>query len=262
MNSQLYALKAEFIKNKHSKILLISFTAFALVPVMGGVFMLVMRDPEAMAQASLLNAKMEAMNLSAGWDALFMILKQGMGIGGIMVYGFIVSWIFGREYSDNTVKDLLSLPTSKTKILNAKYMVYFVWSAALAVVNAIVGIVTGLILRLPGFKSADVFEFLIDYGFTTFLTIMLGTPIAFFSMWGRGYLAPLGFVALTLVFSQILAAVGYGHFFPWSVPALFSASGGEYKEQLNITSYLILFFVSIIGYCVTVFYWEYTDHNK
>jgi ABC-2 type transport system permease protein len=257
-----FALKAEFIKNKHSKILLISFIAFALVPIMGGVFMLVMQNPEAMANASLLNTKMEAMQVSADWGALFMILTQGMGVGGIMVFGFIVSWIFGREYSDNTVKDLLSLPVSKTDILNAKYIMYFVWSVALAIVNIVLGITIGFLLQLPGFDGINIFVFLQDYFITTFLTILLGTPIAFFSMWGKGYLAPLGFVALTLVFSQIIAAVGYGQYFPWAVPALFSGSAGEYKERLNILSYLILFIVSIFGYCITIFYWKYTDHNK
>jgi ABC-2 type transport system permease protein len=190
MNNQLYALKAEFIKIRHSKIVLISFIAFSLIPVMGGVFMLIMQSPGAMEKASLLNTKMEAMKVTADWNALFMILTQGLGIAGIMLYGFIVSWIFGREYSDNTVKDLLSLPTSKTKILNAKYIMYFIWSAALAVFNVLLGMAIGFILQLPGFAGSIFYEFLPDYVFTAFLTILLGTPIAFFSMWGKGYLAP------------------------------------------------------------------------
>ncbi|MDR1895126.1 MAG: ABC transporter permease [Spirochaetales bacterium] len=123
MNSQIAAFKAELLKSKYSKIFLISFIAFALVPVMGGVFMLVMQNPEAMAKASLLNTKIEAMNVAVNWNALFMILTQGMGIGGILIYGFVISWIFGREYSDKTVKDLLSLPVSRAKIINAKYIV-------------------------------------------------------------------------------------------------------------------------------------------
>ncbi|MDR0430289.1 MAG: ABC transporter permease, partial [Tannerellaceae bacterium] len=128
------ALKAELIKNRHSKILLISFIAFSIVPVMGGVFMLVMKNPQAMSKASLLNAKMETMNFSADWNGLFMILTMGMGIGGILIFGFIISWIFGREYAENTVKDLLSMPTSKSKILNAKFILYCLWSLALALV--------------------------------------------------------------------------------------------------------------------------------
>lgn len=262
MKNQMYALKAEIAKNRHSKILLISFIAFALVPVMGGIFMLVMQSPEAMLKASALNAKVEAMNVSADWSSFFMILSQGMGVGGIMVLGFIATWIFGREYSDNTVKDLLSLPTSRTKILNAKFILYFVWSLVLAIFIVILGLIIGLALQLPGFGNELIFMFLKKYFITTFLVILLGTPLAFFSMLGKGYLAPLGFVALTLVFSQIIGALGYGNYFPWAVPAIFSGMVGEHKEPLNVISYAILFAVSAIGYCITLLYWKYTDHNK
>jgi len=262
MNNQLYPLKAELLKCRHSVIFLISFIAFSLVPIMGGVFMLVMQNPEAMAKASLLNTKVEMMNVTADWNALFMILTQGMGVGGIMVFGFIASWLFGREYSDNTVKDLLSLPSSKTSILNAKYIVYVLWAITLAVVNALFGILIGSLIGLQGFDSNSVPVYLRDYCITTVLIILLGTPVAFFSMIGKGYLAPLGFIALVLVFSQIIAAVGFGHYFPWSVPALFSGAGGEYKEQLNAMSYIIVVMVSVIGYCITVIYWKNADYSK
>jgi ABC-2 type transport system permease protein len=262
MNSLILALKAEIEKNKHSKISLISFIAFAIVPVMGGIFMLVMQNPQAMVKATLLNTKMQAMNISASWDALFMILTQGVGIGGIMVFGFIASWIFGREYSDNTVKDLLSLPTSRLTVLNAKYIVYFLWSIALATANVALGSVIGLLLQLPDFDAGNTVICLQNYFFTTLLTLLTGTPIAFFSMWGKGYLSPLGFVALMLVFSQLLAALGYGQYFPWSVPALYSGAGGDYKMLLNEWSYLILIMVAVSGYCVAALYWKYADYSK
>jgi ABC-2 type transport system permease protein len=262
MNNQMCALRAEFIKNRHSKILLISFIAFSIVPVMGGVFALVMQNPQAMAKANLLNTKMEAMGFSADWKSLFMILTMGMGIGGIIIFGFIISWIFGREYSDRTIKDLLSLPTSKIKILNAKFLLYCLWSFALAVVNVVLGMAIGLALRFPGFEFGNILVYLRDYFITTLLTVLLGPPIAFFSIWGKGYLVPLGVLVLTVVFSQIITALGYGHCFPWAVPALFSGAGGDYKEQLNALSYFILFMVAAAGYFITMFYWKYTDHYK
>jgi ABC-2 type transport system permease protein len=262
MNSQISALKAEFIKTKHAKIFLISFITFALVPVMGGFFMLVLQNPETAEKASLLNAKMEAMNVTADWDAQFMIVTQGIGIGGIMVFGFIISWIFGREYSDGTVKDLLALPVSRIKILNAKFIMYFFWSFALAFSNLLFGILLGIVLRLPGFESHIFLMHLQEYGITSLLTVLLGTPIAFFAMWGKGYLAPLGCVALVLVFSQIIAAVGYGHYFPWAVPALYSGAGGEYKAQLNGISYLMVLLTAVAGYYAATVYWKYADQTK
>jgi len=256
------SLKAELLKCKHSPIILISFITFAIVPVMSGIFMQLMKNPEVIGNGSAINTKMEMLNVSANWDAMFMILKQGMGIGGVLIFGFLVSWLFGREYSDNTLKDILSLPTSKTKIINAKFTVYFLWAIALAISNFLLGMIFGIILHLPDFDAVACWIHIQEYAFTTLLTILLGILIAFFAMLGRGYLAPLGFVVLSVVFSQIIGAIGWGHYFPWAIPALYSGVAGDYKEQLNMMSYVVLIIVSIAGYCMAVMYWKNTDHCK
>jgi ABC-2 type transport system permease protein len=260
MNSFLSALKAEFLKCRHAKISLISFITFALVPVMAGIFMFVMRDPKAMEQMNLLNVKVQAMGVTTDWNALFMIMTQGMGVGGIIIYGFLVSWIFGREYSENTLKDLLSLPTSKIEMINAKFIIYFLWAIGLGIVNLFLGLLIGLLLQLSGFSGDVLFINIKSYFFTMMLTILLGTPIAFFSMLGRGYLAPLGVVVLATVFSQIATVLGIGEYFPWALPALYSGINGN--VQLTAISYILLAMVSLICYCITILYWKNIDYSK
>jgi ABC-2 type transport system permease protein len=262
MKGQGQALQAELIKNKYSTILWVTFIAFALAPIMGGVFMLIMRHPEAMAKAGGLSAKAQVMNFSADWNSYFGILTQAVGVGGVLVFGFVASWVFGREYSEGTAKDLLALPTSRAKILNAKFIVYICWCFTLTVSNLLLGFLIGTVLQLPTMDMNLFSTHLTNYVLTTLLTILIGTPIAFFALWGKGYLAPLGFVALTLVFAQVIAATGYGNYFPWSVPGLFSGAGGEYKSGLNSLSYLILFLTSILGYFATLAFWKYSDQTK
>lgn len=255
------ALKAELIKNSHSNIVWVTFIAFALAPAMGGIFMLIMQNPDAVSKAGMLNAKAGAMNFTASWESYFGILTQAIGVGGVLVFGFVASWLFGREYSDNTAKDLLSLPTSRVKILNAKFIVYAAWCIALAISNLLLGLLMGFALSLPAMNTGITLMLLQDYAITTALTIAIGTPIAFFAILGKGYLSPLGFVALTLVFAQVIAATGYGHYFPWSVPGLYSGAGGAYKEGLDTVSYVILALVSVMGYISTVGYWKYADQT-
>jgi len=237
----------------------VTFIAFALAPVMGGVFMLIMESPDAMAQASGLNKKIQMMNLTADWSSYFSVLTQAIGVGGVLVFGFVASWIFGREYSEGTAKDLLSLPTSRVMILNAKFIVYTAWCCLLVISNLLVGMLISATLQFKPTGMEMVFSFLRDYFATAILTIPLGTPIAFFAIWGKGYLAPLGFVSLTLVFAQVIAATGYGNYFPWSIPGLFSVAGGGYKESLDLMSYVSLLVTMVIGYLATVMYWKYGD---
>ncbi|WP_224995271.1 ABC transporter permease [Cesiribacter sp. SM1] len=262
MKSQVAALKAELIKNRYSTIFWVTFIAFALAPLMGGIFMLIMRSPDALAKAGTLSAKVQMMDFSADWNSYFAILTQAIGVGGVLVFGFVASWVFGREYSEGTTKDLLALPTSRTRILNAKFVVYATWCLALVASNLLLGYIIGTVLQISVAETFSVAASLEAYFVTTLLTILLGTPIAFFAMWGRGYLAPLGFVALALVFSQIIAATGWGYYFPWAVPGLFSGAGGEYREQLDALSYVMLLLVSVAGYVAAISYWKYADHTK
>ncbi len=96
---------------------------------------------------------------------------------------------------------------------------------------------------------------------TTFLIVLLNTPVAFFAVAGKGYLVPLGLVALTLVFAQIIGALGYGSYFPWSIPGIYSGSGGEeLKSQLNSISYLLILLTGILGYASTILWLKYSDN--
>lgn len=188
MKQQIQALQAEFIKNKYSNILWATFIAFGLAPIMGGVFILIVQDTEALAKAGGLAVKAQAMNFEGNWKSYFGLLTQAVGVGGVLVFGFVASWIFGREYSDGTAKDLLSLPTSRTKILNAKFSVYVIRCLALVVSNLLIGLLIGTILQLPTPETNILFPLLTDYFITTILTILIGIPIAFLQFGARAIL--------------------------------------------------------------------------
>lgn len=262
MTHPLPALRAELIKNRHSSIIKVTFVAFGLAPLMGGMFVLILANPEAAAQASGLSAKARVMNFSADWPSYFGILAQAVGVGGVMVFGFVASWLFGREYSEGTAKDLLALPTSRTQILHAKFLVYALWCLALTVSNLLIGLLIGWGIQIPGSPFSALGAMLPRYLITTALTMGLGTPIALFALWGRGYLAPLGVVAITLVFAQIIAATGYGHYFPWSIPGLYSGISQATDFHLNPVSYLILVLTSVTGYFCTLLYWNRADQAQ
>jgi ABC-type transport system involved in multi-copper enzyme maturation permease subunit len=259
MGLQLNVLSAEMLKIKHSKIVWFSFLAFSIAPLMGGIFIVLLQRPETVTRSAALYAKAASMGFSADWNAYLALLTQAVGVGGILIFGFVASWIFGREYAENTAKDLLSLPTSRYAILNAKFIIYLLWSLALVISNLFIAYIIALFLHLQPISLNAVLVHLLSYFTTTILTLLTGTPLALLAMSGKGYLAPLGFVALTLVLAQIIAATGYGHYFPWSIPGLFSGAAGEYKTRLNSGSYMILSITGLAGYLATLAYWRYFD---
>jgi ABC-type transport system involved in multi-copper enzyme maturation permease subunit len=263
MKQQIQAFIAEVNKNKHSKITWITFIAFSLAPIFGGVFMLLMKDNGYEGLSGAFKQKAVLMSFAANWSSYLSLLSQAVGVGGVLIFGFVASWLFGREYSDGTAKDLLSLPTSRVKILNAKFIYYIIWCFALVISNLLLGLLFGFLLELPGWETVIFANNMEIYFNTTILIILLNTPIAFFAIIGKGYLAPLGFVALALVFAQIIGAMGFGKYFPWSIPGIYSGSGGEeLKLQLNVLSYIIIIMTSVLGYLSTVLWWKHADQSK
>ena len=128
--------------------------------------------------------------------------------------------------------------------------------------NLILGLIIGFSLQLDGWSTSAVMQGLETYFITTIQIILLNTPIAFFALWGKGYLAPLGIVAILLVLAQIMGAMGMGIYFPWSVPGIYSGGGGEeLKMQLNEMSFTILIITSIAGYIGTITWWKFSDQK-
>jgi ABC-2 type transport system permease protein len=263
MKQQLQAFIAEILKNRHSRIVWVTFIAFALAPLFGGTFLFLMKGNGYDGLSGAFKSKAVLLSFEANWHSYFGLLSQAVGVGGVLIFGFVASWLFGREYSDGTAKDILALPVSRIKILNAKFVYYIFWCFALVISNLLLGLLIGFLLNLPGWSSEIFSGNMKIYFVTTLLIILLNTPIAFFAIAGRGYLTPLGIVAIALVLAQIIGAMSFGNYFPWAVPGLYSGSGGAAMQaDLNLFSFLILILTSLAGYLATIFWWKYADQTK
>ncbi|MCB0666786.1 MAG: ABC transporter permease [Saprospiraceae bacterium] len=253
------SLIAEWYKVRRSSFLWVTFVAFSLGPIMGGLILFLIASADPALEGGMLMEKAKMMGFEVNWESYMALLAQVVGVGGVLVFGFVISWLFGREYSDQTTKDLLALPTSRNSILSAKFILYVLWCMALVLSNFILALVLGKLLGLGLISFSE--TSLIIYLLTTILVICLGPPIAFFSLWGQGYMVPLGFVTLMLVISQIIGAIGYGHYFPWALPGLFSGSAGVYRDLINSLSYFILLSVCVSGIIATYWYWNRSDQH-
>lgn len=243
-----------------SKVPLITMLALTIVPFVGGFFMFVLKDPSLAQSLGFISAKAHIMG-TADWPSYFGLLAQAVAIGGLVVFGFITSWIFGREYSDRTIKDLLALPISRNIIVFSKFIVAVLWCLILSIIVLVLGLIVGKIVDIPGWSSDIMIRGTFVFIACSMLTILLSTPVAFFASVGRGYLSPLGFMVFTIVVAQIIAVTGYGQFFPWSIPALLSGAAGSDSAMIEDISIIIVLLTSAFGLAGTIFWWRYADQS-
>ena len=262
MNQFLSALWAEALKARRSKVPLLASIGFTLAPLMDGLFMFIMKDPERAREMGLLSVKAQLAMSTADWATFFSVLTQAVAVGGVIVFSIVTAWVFGREFSDHTAKNLLATPTSRGKIITAKLMVISAWVLVTSIWVYLIGLVVGSLVDIPGWTSELALESFRDVLFTAGMTLLLMTPVAFIASMGRGYLPPLGWAVLTIFFSQIVAATGWGDWFPWSVPALYSGVVGPRAEQLGTHSYILVILACITGLAATFWWWRNADQTR
>lgn len=251
-------ISTESTKLFRSKLPLLTLIPAAIIPLMGGFFMFVLKDPKLAANLGLISTKANLFG-AADWPAYFELLNQAVAIGGMIIFGFVTAWIFGREHADRTINDLLALPVARSKVVLAKFVVSALWSLILAVFILLLGLLVGKLVSIPLWSWEVVSQGAATFAICALLTIMLSTPVALFAGLGRGYLAPLGFLISALVAAQLVALTGYGQYFPWSIPALLASVTGE--GGLASISFLIVLGTGSGGVFATILWWTYADHS-
>lgn len=262
MNAFFSALYAESLKAFRSKVPLFTTLGFLILPMIGGLFMVILKDPEAAKSMGLIGTKAQLAAGVADWPTFFDLLAQGTAIGGAIVFAIVTTWVFGREFSDRTVKELLSLPTSRETIIAAKFTVVAFWTLFQTLLVFGVGLLVGNAVVIPGwspelFRSAMVV--ILGAGI---MTIMLLPFVAFMASIGRGFMPAFGWMVFTVVIAQVAAVLGWGGWLPWSVPAIFSGAAGPWGEYLGVHSYIIVILASLIGLAATFYWWRNADQSK
>lgn len=262
MNGLLSSLGVECLKIGKSKVFPITIVIFSFVGVMMGVMVLVARHPGISGRSAMVGAKASLVG-NADWPSYYSLLIQIVLSLGAMGFGFVTSWVFGREFVDRTVKDLLALPVARSAIVLSKFAAITAWCSILIMVLWFFGFVAGLCAGIPNWSAAGMRDNFRMYCISAVLTMLLSTPVAFFANLGRGYLLPIGFTVVTLIMTNLVAvgAPGLAPYFPWAFPALASGVVGDAIPHLNGWSYMLTITTIASGYFLTIMWWRFADQT-
>jgi ABC-2 type transport system permease protein len=261
MKSIMVTFWAESLKVRKSKVLWITMMFFAFIACMMGLIVFLQQHPELSQKLGLIGMKANMLRFGQpSWENYLVLLSQGMAGIGLIGFGFITSWIFGREYTDHTIKDILALPASRSSFVISKLLVIMIWGIVLAAIFLAAGLLFGRIAGISGWSNQIFVSFLYKFTMATLLSLLLSTPIAFFASSSNGFLLPVGIVILTMLMANFTGLIGMGSYFPWAIPGMFCVAPGA-PIEIHMASYLILFGTSIIGLAGTLAWWRYADQK-
>lgn len=234
-------IEMEFLKLKRSKIFLLSLMGAILPPLL--MFIAVTSFDEGQTFEALFA------NVNMYMSAMFAVL----------IFTIIISYLFGREYNEHTLKTMLTIPISRAKFLVSKYIMFLVWIVILTVVTSISTLIFGFAAGLDGFSInlfAKSFAQLLYANVLLFLTF---SPFVFISLFITNMVpAMVGGAGLTLV-NLLVYGQNWAPFVPWVCPYLI-ASGeiAEYSTSITV-SYGIILATFVIGLVISYIYFTKTD---
>lgn len=271
------ALAAEWLKFRHSIVPFVTLTIFTIMSVVGAFFMVILKDPIQARRMGLIGAKAQLAG-QADWTSYMGFISEMVSVGGLITFGFLITWIFGREYADRTLKDLMVLPISRSKVALSKFTLFFGWGAFLSLYCLILAMTAGNLVGLP-IRLDDIahggsaipfstpgpwIQWVLRFVSCALMTLAVSSPVAYIACIGKGYMAALGFVIATIISAQIVAVTGYGDFYPYAIPALLSQSplsGSALIGAAGIVPNLVVLTTSAVGIWLTLRHWKQGDHH-
>ena len=252
----------EFAKLRRTRITWLTLLAFSIAPAAAGLFMWIVREPGRAAQLGLLGTKANLAGLEATWPYYLMMMTLVVGAGGLIMLALIASYVFGREYSEGTAKNMLALPTGRHWFAVGKFMVIAVWWAVLVIAVLVEALVIGFALGLPGFSVALLAGSLRDVVLVASFTYLLTPVVAWIATLGRGYLPPLGFALIMLALGDVFAHTGWAAWFPWAVVPLFAGTTGPRATSLPPGSYVVVALTFAAGVAATIVQLRWGDETQ
>ncbi len=254
------AFRAEGRKALSSPVPWITGLVCLFLPLVCGAFVLIVKDPEGAKKLGILGAKAQLSGLTADWPAYLGLLSQAEAVGFLFLSALFVSWLFGRESSDRTLKLLLAVPAGRIRIVAAKFLVALVWGSAAVGLMAVAGLAIGSAVSIPGFSAPLASGWASIFVLVGLLTLALSPWVAFAASAGRGFLVPLGFTLGTVAVANIGAVLGWGAAVPWAIPSLLAGTGSAAPPGLEGVTLVLA--TSLAGVVATVAFWRNADHPR
>ena len=234
-------IEMEFLKLKRSNIFLLSIMGAILPPLL--MFIATFAFDETQTFEMLFSS------VNMYMSALFAIL----------LFAIMISYLFGREYNEHTLKTMLTIPVSRGKFLMSKYIMFLAWILILTVVTIMSTMAFGFVAGLDGFSIKIVVDSFLELLFANVLLFLTFSPFVFVSLLITNMVpAMVGGAGLTLV-NMLIYGQTWAPYVPWVCPYLI-ASGeiAEYSASVTV-SYGIILATFVIGLIISYIYFTRTD---
>lgn len=254
------ALAMEALKLRRAPITWVLLLVYALAPLMLGLMMSVLLHPELGRRLGLVTVKAQLTIPAANWPT-YLTLDGELLAGGMIVLAIVEAYVFGREYVEGTVKDMLTLPVGRATLLAAKLAVSAAWFLLMTAIVYGEGLGVGLAIGLPGLAPGLLAAGVGRAAILAAEVFLAGVAAAWLAVASRGYLAPVGVTVLLLLVGNLFAHTGWSAWVPWSI-VLAGAAAGPSGALASPGSWAVLAAYFVVVSVAAYLWLERTDTTQ
>ncbi|HLV10460.1 MAG TPA: ABC transporter permease [Halanaerobiales bacterium] len=240
-------LYTELLKMKNSKMFLVSLLGSLVSPLLT-FFMLTENSKNYPDKNPILENFFEQTQLFIAF------------LVGIMLFALITTYLFNREFEEDTLKNLLTIPVGRIKLILSKMLILLIWVETIMVFSYLLVVFLGLIGGFEGFEINILLLTFKKYIFTGFLLYLLTPVIILFTILFRSYIPSIALSIFATLTTLVLINSKYLALFPWGVPVLLSSGTFQFEYPL-IISWIILIATFTISLATSLIYFARTDIN-
>lgn len=180
-------------------------------------------------------------------------------IFAILLFTIIISYLFGREYNEHTLKTILTAPTSRTTFIFSKYLMFLIWIVLVTIITSISAVFFGYLAGATGF-SINIFLYSFkELLITNLLLFLTFSPLVFLSLLITNMIPAMIGGALLTFTNMIISSSRYSIYFPWSCPYMLASGEIAQYTSNTVISYIIIATTFMIGIILSYMYFKRRD---
>ena len=177
---------------------------------------------------------------------------------GFPLYGVVVAYLFTREYAEDTLKNLLTIPVSRISFIISKFIILFLWIMMLTLVAWSLTLILGRLGNFPGFNTALLLGSFLKFLTCGGLLFLLSSPIVLLTLIMKSYVPPIILTVIITMTNLMLVNSKHKDLFPWT--ATLDIANNELQPTYPPEySYMIIAATTIFGFIATLFYFKRVD---
>ncbi len=245
------ALAVEWLKFRHGRPVWVT----SVFLVLGVTAMSALTLGSVDGESPLLAIKAQAIVGTGGWAGLFAAANTIVSVGGLLGFGVVIGWVFGREFTDQTIGGLFGAPVGRLAIAAAKLLIVLVWPVLIAALLVLTLLAAGTWMG-TGPVNTEVLGLAAKFALITVLSGLLALPCAWAATLGRGYLAAVGAVIAIVIAAQMAVMAGAGGWFPFAAPGLWATQIGAGADPATAVQLLLVLPLAALAAGLTLHSWH------